>query len=307
MSASPSLRIGVIAAGLSCLLLGYAAAEQETSGQTRSDRSSAAGQSDRSSTQQSDRATTQRIDRTYATPQRRTANYRGENAVGGQNQAVERYLAGCLLAHNQSEVQLSEFAQQKAENSDVKQFAQELVKDHRQLIEKLQPLAGMYGGANHGVSGSFGARTESERTTTPGTSTNPTASPAIGSASEATSNVATTERSGAGNSAIHQLMQIDRQITERATKAARDELQQKSGAEFDKAFVGCTIGSHVQALAALEVIGQQGQGKLAQVAQQAQPTVQQHLERAKQLMKQLEGQASASGGQAQRQSTRTER
>ena len=195
MSAHVSLRIGVIAAGLSCLLLGYAAAEQETSGQARSERSNAAGQSDRSSTQQSDRATTQRNDRTYGTSQRRTANYRGENAVGGQNQAVERYLAGCLLAHNQSEVQLGEFAQQKAESPDVKQFAQELVKDHRQLTEKLQPLAGMYGGANHGVSGSFGARTESERTKTSGTSTNPTASPAIGSTSESASNVATTERS----------------------------------------------------------------------------------------------------------------
>jgi len=59
-------------------------------------------------------------------------------------------------------------------------------------------------------------------------------------------------------------------------------------------------------LAAVEVIGKQTQGTLAQVAQQAQPTVQQHLEHAKQLMKQLEGQSSAAGTQAQRDAKRTE-
>jgi len=63
----------------------------------------------------------------------------------------------------------------------------------------------------------------------------------------------------------------------------------------------------MKALAALEVIGQQTQGQLAQVAKQAQPTVQQHLDHAKQLMKQLEGQAGATGSTAERKSTtRTE-
>jgi hypothetical protein len=54
------------------------------------------------------------------------------------------------------------------------------------------------------------------------------------------------------------------------------------------------------------VIGQQTQGKLAQVAKQAQPTVQQHYDHAKELMKQLEGQG-ATGSTAERSSsTRTE-
>ena len=106
--------------------------------------------------------------------------------------------------------------------------------------------------------------------------------------------------------AVHQLMQIERQINERCLQMARDELQQKSGAEFDKCYVGNAIGAHAHALAALEVIGKQTQGTLAQVAQQAQPTVQQHFDHAKQLMKQLEGQSSATGTQAQRETNRTE-
>src|SRR6185295_1121554 len=101
-------------------------------------------------------------------------------------------------------------------------------------------------------------------------------------------------------------MQIDRQINERCLQAAKQELQSKSGAEFDKCYVGIAIGEHMRALAALEVIGQQTHGQLAQAAQQAQPTVQQHLDHAKQLMKQLEGKAGASATQAERRSsTRT--
>jgi hypothetical protein len=59
-------------------------------------------------------------------------------------------------------------------------------------------------------------------------------------------------------------------------------------------------------LAALEVIEQQGPDQLRQIAQQAQPTVEQHLQHAKQLMKQLEG-ASPSRSQAERQPSRTQR
>jgi hypothetical protein len=63
---------------------------------------------------------------------------------------------------------------------------------------------------------------------------------------------------------------------------------------------------HSHALAALEVIGKQTQGTLAQVAQQGQPTVQQHLDHAKQLMKQLDSQSGATATQAQRETNRTE-
>ena len=101
-------------------------------------------------------------------------------------------------------------------------------------------------------------------------------------------------------------MQIDRQIVERQTQATREELQQKTGAEFDKCFVGTAIVAHVHMIAALEVIEQQGQGQLAQIAEQARPVAEQHLKHAKQLMKQLEARASTSSSQAERP-TRTQR
>ena len=101
------------------------------------------------------------------------------------------------------------------------------------------------------------------------------------------------------NAAIQQLAQIERQIVERQTQATRDELQQKSGAEFDKCFVGgCDCGprEHDRCPSSDRTARPRA---VAQAAKQARPVAEQHLEHAKQLMKQLEsgvpkvGQASA--------------
>jgi predicted outer membrane protein len=276
MSASLRLRVGVAAAGLSCLLLSYAAAQQvQSTDQTRSNRlgAGAAGQSGRSTAQQADRPTLQR----------RTANYRGAQAnAAGHGQVIDRFFAGCLLAQNESEVQLSEIAQQKAENPQVKQFAQKMIEDHRKMIEQLQPLAGTSGernrtSENRALPGTSGA---SDTVQASGTTAGAPGAPAIGTPNEL-ANEGATAGATASSGVVHQLMQIDRQINEKCTQAAKDELQQKTGAEFDKCYVGSAISAHMHALAALEVIGQQTQGQLAQVAQQAEPTVKQHLEHAK--------------------------
>jgi len=69
-------------------------------------------------------------------------------------------------------------------------------------------------------------------------------------------------------------MQMDRQVVDRKSQLTREELQQKQGAEFDKAFVGTAIPAHIHMIAQLEVIQKQGQGQLAQIAQQALPITQ---------------------------------
>jgi len=304
MSASLRLRFGVVAAGLACLLLSYAVAQQE---QTRSD-PSAAGQTDRATTQQSDPSAAPSAGRTIGEVNQNRTDYRAAQATAGSHNPVDHFLANCLLGANKAEVELSEIAVQKSENAEVKQFAQKMIQDHNKLIEQLQPIAMMQGGAR------TEGRTSSTTTlpgspaagqTIPPSGTSATIPPSDATSGTAASPYATTT-AAAGGSPVHELMQVERQINERCLQMARDELQQKSGAEFDKCYVGNAIGAHAHALAALEVIGKQRQGQLAQVAQQAQPTVQQHFDQAKQLMKQLEGQSSATATRAQRDSTRTE-
>jgi len=230
MSASLKLRVGVAAAGLSVLLLGYAWAQQEqTSNRTRAIDPSASGQSDRT-TQPNDTSTARRGEQTFgASTQSRTTNYRGAQAkAGGQNQGIDRYLASCLLAKNQAEVQLSEIVQQKSENPEVKKFAQQMIEDHKKMIDQLQPLAEMQGGASRGASGSLGTRTETERsssTDTSATRSNPSglpgesaagqtippsgttaAAPRLGTSTETSTGVTSDHMAGGG--ALHQLGQI---------------------------------------------------------------------------------------------------
>jgi predicted outer membrane protein len=305
------------------LLLGLAMAQQEQPATQRSPDANASGQTDRARTQQADPAATSRADQSSRTAPGQT-DYRTARALtGDHSRTVDYFLASCLLGQNQAEVQLSEIAMQKSENAEVKQFAQKMITDHKKMIEQLQPLVAMQGGANRPASSLLGGTSEAQgrSETTVGRTTDTTALPGSSGAGQtippagANTTIPGTRETAAnatGNAAIagggagplHQLMQIDRQINERCLQMAKDELQQKSGAEFDKCYVGNALGMHTHALAALEVISKQTQGNLAQVAQQAQPTVQQHLEQAKQLIKQLEGQSSAT---AQRpETTRTE-
>lgn len=311
MSASLRFRVGALAAGLCCLVLTYAVAQQV---QPRSDRAregvrTGAGQTDRSGTQQLD--PTRAGERTYGEGQRRTANFRGDQPnAGGANRVVEHFLANCLLAKNKGEVELSGIAKQKSENAEVKQFAEQMIQDHGKLVEQLQPLAG----TQQQIRGAADAAAQpGETTALPGSpgagqtiapSGTIAAAPPLGTATDATASANAKERIGSGG-AIHQLMQIEKQIGDRCLQSAKDELQAKSGVEFDKCYVGMAVGAHMQALSALEVIGQQP-GQLGQLAQQAQPTVQKHLDHAKQLMKQLESDAGATNRQAERPSTRTE-
>ncbi len=274
MSASPKFRFGIAAAAISCLIAGYVAAQQQT---VREKEDAAIEQP-----ADTDRAPGQ-IDRSTTTRREYTAKFRGNQANAGTQQDVQRFLASCLLSKNQAEVEIAEFAQQQSQSPEVKEFAQKMVQDHGELVKQLQPLAG--------------AR--------PSGRTDTTTSVDAAGQSDADRRVTTTRAAG-GNAAVDQLLAIENQITERCKQALREELQQKQGAEFDKCFVSAQIGGHMKSLAALEVIQQQGPEQLDQLAQQAQPIVQQHLDHAKQIMKQLEG-ASSAGNRAARQPSERQR
>jgi len=283
MSASLKLK-GVLAAGLSCLVAGLAVAQQLQQAPGTQPRPGQLDRADRPATQQAQPGQPYR------------AQFRGTQTAGPASQEIEHYLANCLLIKNQAEVELSQFAQQQAQNPEVKQFAQMLIKDHQQAIQKLQALAGAQGAARTsqrpGANGQFDAQATTPATERPRQALNQDADPSL-----------TANRSGTQNDALNQLLELDRQITERCQDLVREELQAKRGPEFDMCFVGAQIGSHTHMLAALEVIGQRSQGELRQFVQEAQPVVQRHLDHAKQIAKAQMAQASNRTGaqQAERQ------
>jgi predicted outer membrane protein len=263
MSVSLSIRFYVVGAGLACLLMGSAYAQQQTDERIESaQEGSAAAQEDIDDTEsgQTDSArvdrpgpnrAVQKAERGELRQDQRRRGDRGLRAGRSDHQQVEQFLVGCLLQKNQNEIDAAQFAQQQSQNAEVKKFAQLLVEDHRQMVQQLQQL--QQGRATQQGSGTGAGR----------------------------------RTAGQQRGGIQQLMAIDRAINERCAAALKEELQQKQGAEFDMAFVGSQISGHMQMVATLEVLSQQGPEQVQQLAEKALPKVQSHLDHAKQLKEQL--------------------
>jgi predicted outer membrane protein len=313
------LRVGILAFAVCWLLTGLASAQQRQTDQSNLNQSPR-GELTQSGSSQSDRSSPVQNGRSSFSASAQSAPSSGGAASGNQSRGVEQYVAACLLTNNEADLKLSQFAQQHGRSSEVKEFAKMMVQDHEKMIQQLQRLSGAHSSAGQSdrssVTGSGSGRssavTSGESTTQSFTRNETDAgssdSPGGGlSVNSLGAGGAAAAPATASDRAVHELMQIDRQVIERKTQATREELQRDSGAEFDKAFVRTAISAHIDALAALEVIGQQSQGQLAQLAQQARPTVRQHLEHAKKLMKKLEGEAGNSETASRRPDSNDER
>jgi predicted outer membrane protein len=300
MSASFRTIIGSLAAGLCCLPLGAAVAQQTTA-PPRALPGQAQPQADNPNAAiRSNQATSPRLNPANpAQPQPYTANY-GAQSNEGQRNEVENFFANCLLKQNQAEIELSEYAAKQSQNPKVKQYAEQLVKDHQQVVQKLQQIANAHSRNAGSVSLDSAAQVDTNRLTTDTT-------PTPGSPGTNTAEGIASPRNPAmhGNAQLMQVTQIEDKIADRYNQAIREELQQKSGAEFDACYLGAQVGGHMYMLAVLEVIPDEAQGQLKQIAQEAKPTVQKHLEQAKDLMKQLK--SSENTNQAERSTTRTDR
>jgi putative membrane protein len=266
MSAALRTKDAVFAAGLSYLLaVGYAQAQQVDTHQAKpvqyADQDTAQPLStDQQGSQQGERSTT-----FFRGP-----DTGGTTASSPTSEQVDRQLANCLLIKNQAEIEANKFGAERAESDEVRQFAQQMVRDHEELAQELSQIAGS--------SRQYDAQSRTDARTS------------------------TTNATAGGSDTLAQLLAIDRQISKRCNELMREKLEQKSGAEFDRCFVGAQIGGHIHMLAALDVISQQSGAKLQQVAQKAKPKVEQHLKHAEDLAKQLESQsAETSQRQARRQ------
>jgi predicted outer membrane protein len=202
----------------------------------------------------------------------------GRLGAAGQGSDMNTLIASCMLIGNQEEVALAQLAVDQAESDRVKQFAQKLIDDHQKAIQKLQPLA------KPGIGLKEGRQTASA-------SQQPGAQQ-LG-AQQYTANRPSLER-GAGNPVtVDQILQLNQQAAQECLQMTKSMLQEKQGAEFDKAFAGMQIGAHVGMLAKLKASERHATGELASVIQESKQAVEQHLEQAKQICKDLESSSNS--------------
>lgn len=237
------------------------------------------------------------------TPQRREANYRGDQQQKGASQTANaelvNYLAAKMMLANQCEIEAADLAAQRAESSDVKSLANKIRQSHDLLNKQLvQAMPGL-----KSVEGLASTSSGLERTNR----TN-AASREYDADSNARNRVAgadSTSRDAFLDGAAQQLIDIHRRAVQNNHQMVKAELSEKQGAEFDRCFVNQQVGAHMWMLAELKAMQDVGPSQFASLVQESERQVKTHLDAAKQLAKQLEQQAQdAQAGAASEPRTR---
>jgi len=208
----------------------------------------------------------------------------GQDTRADKDSRMDGFLANWLLIDNRNEVAIAEIAQQKAQDPEVKRFAQKMIEDHRQFADKLQGFAGSmgYSGRNE-TPGSTGSR---------GTDGNSDESQGSTSDSRGSTSSSTMNSEHGSDGSKHMLFE---ELGQQCLDSARKELQQHTGADFDRCFMGMMVGGHIHANDMLTVFQRHVSGNLKTVLSEGQGTVSKHLEEAKEIKRKLEGSVGATG------------
>jgi predicted outer membrane protein len=208
-----------------------------------------------------------------------------------QDRELVNFLAGKLMLCNQAEVQLIQMAADQLKNPEVKQFAEQVAQDHRQLNEQLkQQIPGLTSiqlGPQQGT-----ARTQPGR---PGVQPQ---------AQQRTEQLGQRQP---GQQANYQSGSITDQLTKIAQHTVQNNLQmtsecfQEHQGDIDGDFLGQQIGGHMWLISELKAIQEVGPEQLRPFAQQAEQKVQHHLDTAKELAKRFKDERTAQRPAAGRQ------
>jgi predicted outer membrane protein len=213
-------------------------------------------------------------------------------AQPGQADKLAQHVAICLTLGNQEEIQLGQFAQQRAQNPQVKQFAQTMVEEHGRAVQQLQQAMPEVASLNlelnaQAGAGEAGATSATQR---PGSTTR--------AETPGTTSANGNQRAAAGAQAgMQQMVDFAREVKQECLNLTTQELGRKQGADFDKCYISQQIVAHTGMLAELRVAQRHLQNeKLQPVLQQGTQMTEHHLAQAKQIMEQLD----AGGAQGER-------
>lgn len=226
---------------------------------------------------------------TTTTPQDRL----GQQAAG-QTQQSDQVLVSWLLVDNENEVALAKLAVQRAQDPQVKEFAQRMIDDHGKMVQKLQQLRG-------GADGRIGRDTPNTGTPNTGSTGKPdSTTPGRDGMDKDPTTRDAREASGTRTAAAGDFdhLQLIRDLGSKCRQSSTEMLQQKQGAEFDRCYMGMQVGMHMKAVDTLEVFSGYASPSLRTALQESLQTVKQHKQQAEKLAKQTDEAAKtgAAGG-----------
>lgn len=203
---------------------------------------------------------------------------------------LDQKIAVCLVLGNQEEVALAQFAQQRSQNEQVKKFAQQMIEHHQQAISKIEQAAPEVASLNLRLQG--------------GTEGQAAASQSPGGVRPASAEEPAASTASAGNAGHDQrAVQLAQSVKQECLNLTQQELAQKEGAEFDKAYIGQQVCAHIGMLAELRGSKNFATGQLQQVITEGEQMTQNHLNEAKQIMSQLKDQQGSQPQTSRRPAT----
>jgi predicted outer membrane protein len=236
----------------------------------------------------------------------RTDGQGGDHAARG-SQRDDGILATWILVDNGNEIALAKLAQERAQSPEVKQFAQMMVAEHGKLGQKLQPFAAKVGftgttrtdgrdtnGRDTSGRDTSGRDTDGRdtdgRDTDGGDASKNGNDPQDPPRDSSKPQDPTGRNAGAGGNDKGGLDHVAllQELGSKCLDSGRKELEKKSGAEFDRCFMGMMIGAHMKANDVATVFERHASGELKSVLAEGRKTTETHLAKAKEIAKQLE-------------------
>lgn len=233
-----------------------------------------------------------------------------------QTAQLNQILAAWLVFDNQKEIAISELGERFAQSDEVRQFAERMTQEHRDLVDQLQQHLKQATQQDQQRTGAANRQQQQARGSE-NTATGDRSSEGPGATTAQDQQTAQTQedrpaglasqpgqtgqrqqmrnRQGAGM----ELLQIKQQICEQNAQSIARELTEKQGEKFDKAFMGAQIAGHLMMLDTLTVLENQTSGELQSLVREGRQTTQQHLEEAKNIMRNLDEQHHGQAGQQQ--------
>ena len=205
-----------------------------------------------------------------------TATSNGKTSPEQMKQQCRQMTARCLLLGDQEQVLLGEFAVERAQSPEVKQFAQSMVKSHNEFIAKLERFAPGAWTTDDLKKRAYAVQMEIQG----GKGTLPAAADSDENASKAT---------GAGSQDMARAMAaMQQKMAENCLAYTQAELAQVDKDKFDKAYIGQQIFNHVATLAKLRTIASHVSGELRPIIEAQEAAARAHLDEAKNICKQLD-------------------
>lgn len=244
-------------------------------------------------TQQQNPRTQQRQQTEQQTEARRARRSGTEqaHAEGG----LEQSLAILLALGNKAEIELGQLASEKAQNEDVREFAEKMVEEHTQFLGKLKQV-------NPQIPDAEGTQLRSAQTTDRagqqdragqrGTAQTPQRN-GVAQAGGATPREGEVARTGFDrntSSAQNQsgLVAVLKDAAQQKLEMSKEELSKYEGQDFDMGYLSSQVHAHVGMLAHLKAMKGKGDSNFNELVDQGITTTSQHLEQAKKLAKRLE-------------------